>query len=58
MTGDADPAAAWLQVDFDGSPAAIELLRVEASGGWTAWIPTPNAAGLTGFAFVCRSWTT
>ena len=46
VTGDRDPAAAWLRVDLDGDPAAIELLRVETSGGWTAWIPTPDAVGL------------
>ena len=46
VTGDGDPAAAWLRVDLDGDPAAIELRRVETSGGWTTWIPTPNAAGL------------
>ena len=47
VTGTGEPAAAWIRVDLDDSPAAIELLRVHTAGGWTAWIPTANAAGPT-----------
>ena len=47
VIGDAAPGAAWLLVTMDDHPAAIELLRVETNGGWSAWIPTHNVAGLT-----------
>lgn len=47
VTGAGDPGEAWLRVSLDDTPAAIELLRVHTSGGWTAWIPTPNAGGPT-----------
>ena len=39
--------AAWLRVTLDDHPAAVELLRVRTAGGWGAWIPTRNAAGMT-----------
>ena len=45
--GDAEPAGPWLLVSLDDRPAAIQLLRTETTGGWVAWLPTRNAAGLT-----------
>ncbi len=47
VISDAAPGAAWLLVAMDGHPAAIQLLRVDTNGGWSAWIPTHNVAGLT-----------
>ena len=47
VTSAGEPSAAWLRVTLDDTPAAIELLRVHTHGGWTAWIPTSNAAGPT-----------
>ena len=45
--GDAEPAGPWLLVSLDDRPAAIQLLRMTTTGGWDAWLPTRNAAGLT-----------
>ena len=45
--GDAEPAGPWLLVSLDDRPAAIQLLRTQTTGGWVAWLPTRNAAGLT-----------
>jgi hypothetical protein len=42
-----DGAEAWLLVTLDDLPGAIELRRVHTPRAWTAWLPTPNAAGLT-----------
>ncbi len=47
VVGDAEPAGPWLLVSLDDRPAAIQLLRTETTGGWDAWLPTRNAAGLT-----------
>jgi hypothetical protein len=47
VVGVGEPASAWLRVDLDDAPAAIELLRMHTTGGWTAWLPTADAGGPT-----------
>ncbi len=45
--GGEDPDGPWLLTTFDHRPRLIQLRVVDTPGGWRAWLPTANVAGLS-----------